>query len=155
MLCLWSHIDPRPKFPGQLEPLALLSGQSALPTQFSTQDLLRCAASGCSRQVFLSEGLGAMLPSEWGSGSHLGRTAKAHFRHLPNSPQWEDSPPWSGGVRSHNLHQERPRLSSCAWVGTDQIPESAKLPRGSPVSEAVLFPRRLPAQTPPPTRPCR
>lgn len=151
MLCLWSHIDPHPKFPGQLEPLALLSGQSALPTQSSTQDLLRCTASGCSRQAFLSDGAGAMLPSEWGSGSHLGRTAKAHFRHLPSSPQWAI---WSGEVRSHNLQQERPRLSSCAWVGTDQIPESAKLPGGRP-SEAALLPVRLPAQTPPPTQPCR
>lgn len=152
MLCLWSHTD--------LCPTQFLASQSGW---FCSQDSQLCSPAsllkicwgvqlpGVLARPSCLMGLGAMLPSEWGSGSHLGKTAKAHFRHLPSSPQQAF---WSGGVRSHNLQQERRRLSSCAWLGTDQIPEPAKLPRGSP-SEADLLPVRLPAQTAPPTQPCR
>ena len=83
MLCLWSHTDMCPQFPGQSEPLVLLSGQSALPTRFSAQDLLGCTASGCSRQAFLSDGAGGHA-SQWvGLWLPPGKDCKGPFQASP------------------------------------------------------------------------
>ena len=149
MLCLWSHIDPCPKSPGQLEPLALLSGQLYPP---SPPLGICCGAQllGVLARPSCLMGLGAMLPSERGSGSHLGRTAKAisgTSQVLLNGLSGQE------GSEATICSRKGWGLALVPGWGQTRFQSQQSFPVGA--REAALFPVRLPAQTPPPTRPCR
>lgn len=119
-VCSWSQVNLCPRFPGQTGPLALLSGQSALPTRFSAQALLGYAASRCSHHPSLSGGALCLRPGEDWEGP---------FQAAPKSS-------WTGFLVSRGQEPqftaEAPWLSSSAWAWADWTPGPAARPLGSP-----------------------
>ena len=147
-VCSWSQVNLCPRFPGQTGPLALLSGQSALPTRFSAQALLWYAASRCSRHPSLSGGAGATLCSGWGSLSPAWGGLRRPIQAAPKSS-------WTGFLVSRGREPQSAAVapwlsSSSAWAWADWTPGPAARPLGSP-SQANLRPVAFSGQTAPPT----